>query len=62
MQYLLMEFVREGALDTFLADNPLTFQTKIEIAMQICLAMRHLADSGVVHGNLAARNVLVRPD
>eukprot|EP00873_Tetraselmis_striata_P004405 jgi/Tetstr1/424669/TSEL_015191.t1 len=58
-EHLVMEYVRQGPLDAFLLDNPLTYQTKIEIAMQICLAMRHLADAGVVHGNLAARNVLV---
>ena len=58
---LLQEYAPEGSLDQFLTDwkGPLNEQCLTEIFLQIIDAMSYLVSKGVVHGDLACRNVLV---
>ena len=60
-QLLITELAPFGALDTFLEGRvpQLTPPHRLTVATQVCSAMAALAAQGVVHCDLAARNVLV---
>ena len=61
MQYMIMEYVREGPLDTLLMLHGASLKTRFKLAMceQICSAMCELSGENVVHRDLAVRNILV---
>ncbi|CAF3613586.1 unnamed protein product [Rotaria socialis] len=58
---LLQEYAPEGSLYEVLTERkkPLSEEILIEIFLQVIDAMAYLALNGVVHGDLACRNVLV---
>lgn len=58
---LLQEYASEGSLYELLTErrNPLDEVILVEIFLQVIDAMIYLAYNGVVHGDLACRNVLV---
>jgi c-src tyrosine kinase len=62
--YIVMEFVADGALDVFLKDrNNRALLSRDGVLLAICTdvaaGMSYLSNIGVVHGDLAARNLLV---
>lgn len=61
IQYMIMEYVREGPLDKILMLYGASLKTRFKLAMceQICSAMAELSGENVVHRDLAVRNILV---
>lgn len=61
-QYLIMELLSLGALDTFLRSQGPTLanHTRLAICEQLVSAMCELVTEGLTHGDLAVRNVLVK--
>jgi serine/threonine protein kinase len=62
--YIVMEFVADGALDVFLkAEGNHTLLSREGVLLSICkdvaAGMAYLSNLGVVHGDLAARNLLI---
>ena len=55
----MTEFVPKGTLHSLRLDSALSSRVRLDIAAQVCAAMKHLAAAGVIHGNLASRNVMV---
>eukprot|EP00193_Tetraselmis_chui_P001157 CAMPEP_0177751172 /NCGR_PEP_ID=MMETSP0491_2-20121128/228_1 /TAXON_ID=63592 /ORGANISM="Tetraselmis chuii, Strain PLY429" /LENGTH=879 /DNA_ID=CAMNT_0019266259 /DNA_START=609 /DNA_END=3248 /DNA_ORIENTATION=- len=60
-EYMIMELVANGSLEKFLLvrSSTLDFMDKLKMCEQICDAMCELAREGLLHCDLAARNVLV---
>jgi serine/threonine protein kinase len=60
-EYMVMELVPLGSLDTVLLHFGEILRTRVKLSMceQICSAMAELSAEGVLHRDLAARNVLV---
>ena len=63
-QLILTEYAQHGSLDKLLraeaaAGSGLTLAHKLAVMRQVCAGMQALAEEGMVHRNLAARNVLV---
>ena len=60
-QLLLTELAEHGSLDTFLEDHEdaITLPHKLAMLQQICGGMIALSGAGMVHRDLATRNVLV---
>ncbi|XP_072924150.1 tyrosine-protein kinase JAK2-like isoform X1 [Hemitrygon akajei] len=60
---MVQEFVKYGALDTYLKknknNNSVNISWKLEVAKQLAYAMNFLEDKHIVHGNVCARNVLL---
>ncbi|EKX52428.1 hypothetical protein GUITHDRAFT_65027 [Guillardia theta CCMP2712] len=61
---MVTELASKGALDVILSSlakerQTLSLLVQLQVARQICDGMVHLALHGVVHGDLATRNVLV---
>ncbi|KAG2484865.1 hypothetical protein HYH03_016351 [Edaphochlamys debaryana] len=61
-EYLVMELLQLGSLDAVLRSigRSLLTQTKMTIVGQVVSACLELSHEGLVHGDLAARNVLVK--
>ncbi|XP_028394142.1 uncharacterized protein LOC114518358 [Dendronephthya gigantea] len=64
---LVLEFCSRGTLETNLRDNEKIEQlflkkTKINLANEIANGMAHLTSEGIVHQDLAAKNVLLTDD
>ncbi|XP_028413457.1 titin-like isoform X1 [Dendronephthya gigantea] len=64
---LVLEFCSRGTLESNLREKKknkqmLTKKTKIQIAKEIAKGMTHLTNSGIVHQDLAARNILLTDD
>mmetsp|Transcript_39811 Transcript_39811/g.112956 ORF Transcript_39811/g.112956 Transcript_39811/m.112956 type:complete len:904 (+) Transcript_39811:561-3272(+) len=59
-EYMIMELLQHGSLYQLLSsDHGLDFADKLKICVQICCAMCELRKEGLLHCDLAARNVLV---
>eukprot|EP00873_Tetraselmis_striata_P021629 jgi/Tetstr1/441893/TSEL_030102.t1 len=61
-EFMIMELVPNGSLDKLLMSSQnesLDFMSKLKMCEQICDAMCELAREGLLHCDLAARNVLV---
>ena len=61
---IITEFAAKGALDALVSDleddgESIPFQHKVVILTQVVSGMKALADAGVIHRDLATRNVLV---
>ncbi|GFR47760.1 hypothetical protein Agub_g9525 [Astrephomene gubernaculifera] len=61
-EYLVMELLQLGSLDAVLRSigRQLLTQTKMTIVEQVVSACLELSHEGLVHGDLAARNLLVK--
>lgn len=61
-EYMVMEFVKLGSLDKILIQYGDLLRTRAKLCMceQICSAMCELAGEGVLHCDLAARNILMQ--
>ncbi len=61
-EYLVMELLPLGSLDAVLRSigRQLLTQTKMTVVEQLASACLELAHEGLVHGDLAARNLLVK--
>lgn len=60
--YIILEYMRNGNMETFLKSPSgilINFDQIINFAQQISNGMKYLEDSKIIHGDLAARNILV---
>ena len=67
---LVVEYMEDGGLDRLLMDSsaaaaaaaflPPTTEVALQLGREVTAAMHHLHSHKVLHGNLAARNLLVR--
>jgi serine/threonine protein kinase len=60
-EHMVVEFVKMGSLDKVLLTYGRKLRNRVKVAMceQICSAMCELASAGVLHRDLAVRNILV---
>ena len=59
MYFYAMEYVEGQSLDDILlTQGPLPWQEVLDIALQICPALRHVHDHGVIHRDLKPPNIL----
>ncbi|XP_042335571.1 tyrosine-protein kinase JAK3 isoform X2 [Sceloporus undulatus] len=60
---MVQEYVRHGALDTYLRRNKATGKVttmwKLQVAKQLAYALNFLEDKRIVHGNVSAKKVLL---
>lgn len=60
--YLVMDFFSAGDLEVQLQQQPFTpCQTRF-YATELCLAIKHLHDNGILHRNINLDNILLAPD
>jgi serine/threonine protein kinase len=58
--YVVIEFCAQGSLESkFGKSKSLPLQTKLEIIRDLAAAVSHLHDCGIVHRDIAARNILL---
>ena len=57
-----MEWVKGDPLTSFCEDKQLSLPARIDLIQQICAAVQHAHQKGVVHRDLTPRNVLVAED
>ncbi|MGC6488801.1 MAG: protein kinase domain-containing protein [Planctomycetota bacterium] len=60
--YFVMELVKGVPLDAFCANNRLPLSARVELVRQVCAAVQHAHQKGVVHRDLKPGNVLVSSD
>ena len=56
---IITEYLPCGTLDQFLQKFSLDERTIIKFAFEIAAGMSHLHNNGIIHGDLAPRNLLV---
>jgi serine/threonine protein kinase len=56
---MLIEFCGLGATDSMLGKGTLTLTHKVRLLRDAALGLQHLHDEGLVHRDVAARNILV---
>uniref|UniRef100_H3B0L6 Tyrosine-protein kinase n=2 Tax=Latimeria chalumnae TaxID=7897 RepID=H3B0L6_LATCH len=60
---MVQEFVKYGALDTYLKKKKntgtVTASWKLEVAKQLAYALNFLEDKNIIHGNVCAKNILL---
>lgn len=64
---LVLEFIETGSLEEFLTtmrnnDVPIEVPVCKDFALQVARGMKFVADAGVVHRDLASRNILITAD
>ena len=60
--FWVSEWTEAESLDALLgAQGPLGAEAAVEIALDITLALEHMHAAGLVHGDIASRNVLLSP-
>jgi tetratricopeptide (TPR) repeat protein len=57
--FIAMEYVRGVTLGTFLATTPCETNARLELFRQICAAVQHAHQKGVIHRDLKPSNVLL---
>jgi serine/threonine-protein kinase len=63
LPYIAMEFVEGDPLDKIIASGrPLELIAKLNIIRQVCLALGHAHEKGIVHRDIKPANVIVQPD
>lgn len=61
--YMVMDFVPGKSLRQLIDDQgPLPVERSLEIALQVCLALAHAHDRGVIHRDVKPSNILVAPE
>ena len=60
--YIVMELAANGSLDKYMTTHHLTVYEKIKICLQIAQALEYLHSKGIVHRDIACRNVLLDDD
>lgn len=60
LHYLIMEYVEGSTLKALIADEaPLPSLQAIDIALQICDALEHAHENGVIHRDIKPHNILI---
>lgn len=57
--YMIIEFCGLGASDSFFGKGTLTWTHKVRLLRDAALGLQHLHDEGLVHRDVAARNILI---
>jgi predicted Ser/Thr protein kinase len=57
--YMILEYCGGGSLDSYMKKKQLTFEQKISILESISRGVDHLHRNGIIHRDLACRNILV---
>lgn len=57
--YMVLDYMEEGSLLSYLRTNSLTPKQKLQISLKIALGMQFMEKKKFVHRDLAARNILV---
>ena len=60
--YFVMELVKGVPIDEFCEQHRLSLQDRLELIQQVCVAVQHAHQKGVVHRDLKPGNVLVTND
>lgn len=61
--YYVMEYVAGKSLEDIVEENGrLGWRETLEIALQVCPALKHVHDHGIIHRDLKLSNILVRDD
>lgn len=60
--FIAMEFVEGRPLSEFLRENGMAVETVLRYGRQICAAMEHAHEHGIVHHDLKPVNVVVTPN
>ncbi|CAD5205594.1 unnamed protein product [Bursaphelenchus okinawaensis] len=55
---IVMEFCKQGALNSYLKKNPLTVEKQVEMCFGSACGIHYLHESGLLHRDIAARNCL----
>ena len=63
LPFIAMEFVEGEPLDKIIASKrPLDLISKLSIIEQVCLALGHAHEKGIIHRDIKPANVIVQPD
>jgi len=57
--FVAMELVKGTSLRKILQHNPLPLKKGLQVLLQVCYAISHLHNHGVIHGDLKPENVLL---
>lgn len=58
--YLVTKLMQCGNLKMYLSENAVELKEKLRIAFNICYAIIGIHEAGYIHGDIAARNILVK--
>ena len=63
LPFIAMEFVEGEPLDKIIfSKRPLDLISKLSIIEQVCLALGHAHEKGIIHRDIKPANVIVQPD
>ncbi len=57
--YLVMEFIPGRPITEYCDEHRLTLRARLELFIQVCSALQHAHDKGVIHRDLKPSNILV---
>jgi eukaryotic-like serine/threonine-protein kinase len=57
--YFVMEYVVGGTITSYAADHRLTTRERIQLFVQVCRAVQHAHQKGVIHRDIKPSNVIV---
>jgi serine/threonine protein kinase len=57
--YIVMELLSGESLKKTLERNPISLQRALDLLIQLCQAVSHLHEHGIVHGDIKPENVLI---
>lgn len=57
--FIAMEFIKGTSLRKVLQHTPLPLKKALEVLIQVCYAIGHLHQHGIVHGDLKPENILI---
>jgi serine/threonine-protein kinase len=60
--FIATEFIDGKTLNDYAKDNPLSYKSVLEIAIQIASALDVAHSNGIVHRDIKPDNVMIRPD